>query len=232
MVVKKNISFHHLFWYFIIFSVLGLFIETLFCYITMGIVESRKGLLYGPFCPIYGIGAACLIYVLDKYKNDNKKIFIYGAIAGSVIEYILSFGLEAIYGSRFWDYEYKPFNLNGRICLTFSVYWGILSLLLMKGIRPKIDSYIDKIEGKSAIIIDSILLVFFVFDIFATVWAVNVYQDRLKTQYYNIEIVQEDNLKTKIENKLFSNEIMSKTFPNLRIRDCQNNLIFARELIK
>lgn len=232
MVVKKNISFHHLFWYFIIFSVLGLFIETLFCYITMGIVESRKGLLYGPFCPIYGIGAACLIYVLDKYKNDNKKIFIYGAIAGSVIEYILSFGLEAIYGSRFWDYEYKPFNLNGRICLTFSVYWGILSLLLMKGIRPKIDSYIDKIEGKSAIIIDSILLVFFVFDIFATVWAVNVYQDRLKTQYYNIEIVQEDNLKTKIENKLFNNEIMSKTFPNLRIRDSQNNLIFARELIK
>ncbi len=229
---KNKITFHHLFWYFIIFSILGLLIETLFCYITMGIIESRKGLMYGPFCPIYGIGAACLIYVLDKYKENNKKIFIYGAIAGSVIEYVLSFGIEAIYGSRFWDYEYKPFNLNGRICLTFSIYWGILSLLLMKGIRPKIDYYIDKLSGKKAFIIDTLLLIFFIFDVCMTVWAVNTYQDRIKAQYYNIEVQQEDNLKTKIENKLFSNEIMLKTFPNLRIRDNENNLVFIRDLIE
>lgn len=232
MEVKNKISFHHLFWYFIIFSVLGLLIETLFCYITMGIIESRKGLLYGPFCPIYGIGAACLIYILDKYKNNNKKIFIYGAIAGSVIEYVLSFGLEAIYGSRFWDYEYKPFNLNGRICLTFSIYWGILSLLLMKGIRPKIDNYIDKLSGKKAAILDSLLLIFLIIDVIMTVWAINTYQDRVKAQYYNIEVYQEDNLKNKIENKLFSNEIMLKTFPNLRIRDNEDNLIFIRDIIK
>ena len=232
MEVKNKISFHHLFWYFIIFSVLGLLIETLFCYITMGIIESRKGLLYGPFCPIYGIGAACLIYILDKYKNNNKKIFIYGAIAGSVIEYVLSFGLEAIYGSRFWDYAYKPLNLNGRICLTFSIYWGILSLLLMKGIRPKIDNYIDKLSGKKAAILDSLGLIFLIIDVIMTVWAINTYQDRIKAQYYNIEVYQEDNLKNKIENKLFSNEIMLKTFPNLRIRDNEDNLIFIRDIIK
>lgn len=232
MEVKNKISFHHLFWYFIIFSILGLLIETLFCYITMGIIESRKGLLYGPLCPIYGIGASCLIYILDKYKNDNKRIFIYGAIAGSIIEYILSFCLEAIYGSRFWDYAYKPFNLNGRICLTFSLYWGILSLLLMKGIRPKIDSYIEKLSGKKAIIIDSLLLVFLVIDVFMTVWAVNTYQNRIKSQYYYEDMYQEDNLKNTIEEKLFSNEIMIKTFPNLRIRDNNDNLVFIRDLIK
>ena len=102
----------------------------------------------------------------------------------------------------------------------------------MKGIRPKIDNYIDKLSGKKAAILDSLLLIFLIIDVIMTVWAINTYQDRVKAQYYNIEVYQEDNLKNKIENKLFSNEIMLKTFPNLRIRDNEDNLIFIRDIIK
>ena len=78
---KKNIveKLHYLLWYFIIFSVIGLIIETLYGFATMGIIESRKGLIYGPFCPIYGVGGALLILVLDKYRNNKtypKKCFL------------------------------------------------------------------------------------------------------------------------------------------------------------
>lgn len=47
---------HQIIWYTIIFSIIGLLIETIFCYLTTGVIESRKGLIWGPFCPVYGIG--------------------------------------------------------------------------------------------------------------------------------------------------------------------------------
>ena len=61
MTDNKKISISQAFWYFVFFSVVGLLVETTYGYITTGILESRKGLLIGPFCPVYGIGAAILI---------------------------------------------------------------------------------------------------------------------------------------------------------------------------
>ena len=66
---KQTITFKQILWYFIIFSIIGLIIETIFCYITTGVLESRKGLIWGPFCPVYGVGAVILI-LLWKMKRD------------------------------------------------------------------------------------------------------------------------------------------------------------------
>ena len=121
---KNKVTIHHLFWYFLIFSILGLIIETAFCFFGNGVLESRKGFIWGPFCPIYGVCGAALIFILDKLNCKGfVKLFIAGFIFGSIGEYILSYCLEAIYGTRFWNYEYLQYNLNGRICLTFSIYW-------------------------------------------------------------------------------------------------------------
>lgn len=107
MVENKKLTFHQILWYFIIFSTIGLLIETIFCYFTSGIVESRKGLLWGPFCPVYGVGAAILIILLNKVNTNNYfKLFIYGFLIGSLLEYIMSYVLEAVYSIRFWDYTY------------------------------------------------------------------------------------------------------------------------------
>lgn len=57
---KGNITLRQAFWYFVIFSIVGLFIETLYCYITTGVLESRKGLILGPFCPVYGVRGYCI----------------------------------------------------------------------------------------------------------------------------------------------------------------------------
>ncbi len=128
---KEKISIHQLLCYFIVFSVIGLFIETIYCYITTGVLESRKGLIWGPFCPVYGVGASLLILLLNRFKNSKIKLLIYGGILGDVIEYLMSYGLEAIYSTRFWDYSYTNFHLNGRICLIYTVFWAILSILLI-----------------------------------------------------------------------------------------------------
>lgn len=75
--MKKNIIWKILI-YFIIYSVLGFFVETIYAIITKGMLESRQSFLYGPFCIVYGIAAIILIFTLSKYKKQNIKLFIYG----------------------------------------------------------------------------------------------------------------------------------------------------------
>lgn len=221
---------HKIIWYIIIFSIIGLIIETIFCYLTTGVIESRKGLIWGPFCPVYGVGATILIILLEKYKNNTIKLFIIGSIIGNIIEYLLSYILEAIYGIRFWDYAYVDLNLNGRICIRYSIFWGILSVLLIKGIKPYIDEIIDKIPNTRPLNISIIILL--TIDCIATVWAINTYQNRVLVRYYNKENINKKNLKYYIEEKLFSNDKMKKTFPNLRYTDEQGKEHYLRDMIK
>lgn len=241
---KERVELHYLLWYFIIFSVVGLIIETSYGFATMGIIESRKGLYLGPFCPIYGVGGAILIFVLNKFKDNKIKLAIYGGVLGSVIEYLLSFGLEAIYGARFWDYGYVKYNLNGRICIIYSAFWAILSVLLISLIKPKIDKLIDKIgkengtaSTKSTLkltkrkYIDLGVFIFLLIDVVITVWGVSTYQNRVINEYYEIETKSSNSIITKIENSWFSNEKMLSTFPNLRVRDNNGNEVFVCNML-
>ena len=232
---KKKTTIHHLFWYFLIFSVIGLIIETLYCYITSGVLESRKGLLWGPFCPVYGVCGAAILFFLDKLNVKNvPMLFILGFIGGSVAEYILSYGLEAVYGIRFWNYEYLQFHLNGRISLLFSFYWGILSVLLVKFIKPLIDRLVDKMKPHTRNIVELGIFLFLCIDCIATIWGIQTYQNRVV--YHKEFKANSNNLllqtREKIENEYFTNERMLKTFPNLRIKLENGEEVWISTLIK
>lgn len=232
---NKKVTIHDLFWYFLIFSILGLIIETLYCYATMGILESRKGFIWGPFCPVYGACGAALIYVLDKLNCKSAvKLFVVGFIFGSVAEYILSYGLEAIYGIRFWNYDYLSYNLNGRISILFSFYWGVLAILLVKFVKPLIDKIVEKIKPHTRNIIELGIFIFLVIDCLVTVWAIQTYQNRV---LYNKEYRTDSNniflkVREKIENDYFTNDRISRTFPNLRTKDENGKEILIKDLLK
>lgn len=224
--MENKVSFKQILWYFIFFSIIGLFIETIFCFITTGVFESRKGLIWGPFCPVYGVGAAVLILILNKYENNSLKIFLIGSIFGNIIEYLLSFGLEALYGSRFWDYSYLKWHLNGRICFIYSFYWGALAFILIKWIKNPMDKIINKISNSKILHIS--IVIFFIVDSLATVWAITTYQNRIGSEFYNSENNIKENFITKT---LFSNEIMVKTFPNLRYIEADGTEKYIRDII-
>ena len=232
--LKKKITIHDLFWYFLIFSIIGLILETLYCYIVVGVFESRKGFIWGPFCPVYGVCGALLILLLDKLEcKKTISLFLNGFIVGSIIEYILSYVLESIYGVRFWNYEYLQYNLNGRISLIFSFYWGVLSVILMKIVKPMIDKFIEKINYKKRNILEIGIFIFLVIDCFVTIWGIKTYQNRLlfnkefKSNSSNIFL----QIREHIENNYFTNERMSITFPNLRIRNEKGEEIWLKTLI-
>ncbi len=77
-------------------SFAGVVVEILWCLFRNGYIESRSGLVYGPFNPVYGIGAVVMTLALYRYRNRSSSIsFFGGAVVGSVIEYLLSWGLQS-----------------------------------------------------------------------------------------------------------------------------------------
>ena len=220
--MKKNeFTFHNIIWYMILFSILGLLIETIYGYISTGVLESRKGLILGPFCPIYGIGATFFIVLLSEYKSSKVKLFIMGAIAGTIFEYICSYILQIIYGSMFWDYSYTTYQINGRVSLTYTVFWGILAVLLVKYIKPQIDKIINKIPSKFW---DKAITIFLIIDIILTILGISIYMNRAEKKYKNEQINET------VLDKIFNDDVMSFVFPNLRYTDEEGNSIMVKNM--
>ena len=227
--------------YFVIYSFLGFIVETIFGILTKGVVESRKSCLFGPFCCIYGLGAAIMIPGLQKFKKSNWGIFIAGAIEGSVIEYSISWIGEIIFKIKWWDYSNMPFNINGRITLTFSIFWGLLALVLMRFINPYIERGINKLPKKWFDILTISLTIFLILDLLITALGLKVFYTRLIKEN-NLQIkgenalivsdeVMEYNVIKFLSNNIFSNEKILKTFPNIKFEDKDGNIVWIKDIL-
>ncbi|MCM1090818.1 MAG: putative ABC transporter permease [Muribaculum sp.] len=146
----KGLNYYKLFILCLVASFLGVVIEMLFVLVTRGILMSRVGLVYGPFNLLYGAGAVVLTLALYRFRNRGGSLsFLGGMIIGSTMEYICSWVQEIVLGSRSWDYSHIPFNINGRICLMHAVFWGILGVLWIKNIYPRLTRWILKLPKKA-----------------------------------------------------------------------------------
>ena len=158
-------SFYKLFWVFFIGCFMGVVIERLWCFVRYGVFEPRVGLIYGPFNLVYGLGAWALTMALYRFRNRSKLFsFLGGALVGSVVEYMCSWFQETVFGSVSWDYSNQPFNLNGRICLLYSIYWGLLGILWIKEIYPRMARLILRIPDRIGKPLTFILVIFMVFN--------------------------------------------------------------------
>lgn len=236
-----KITFIRLLAYFVIYSFLGFVVETIFGMLTKGVIESRRSCFYGPFCCIYGLGAAIMIPGLKKFKRSNWTLFIAGAIEGSVIEYVVGWIGEVIFQIKWWDYSNMPFNIHGRICILFSVFWGLLALVLIRLINPYIEILIDKIPKKIFKVTTTILTIFLLFDLLFTSFGLKVFYTRF-LQENNIEMkdqrdltVSEEILNNSVVKRLaetvFSDENVLKTFPNIKFEDKDGNIIWVKDVL-
>ncbi len=241
-----GISIWKIFVYFIIYSVLGYIIETIFAAITMGVLESRQSFLYGPFLGIYGVGAVFIILFSKYFDKNNFTLFIGGYIIGTLTEYILSFLIEVILETRWWDYFGKILNINGRVCLLYSVFWGILTVFLVRKVNPRIDKLCNKVQEKISRkvlkTIVSIIIVFLLIDCIATVYAQDQFITRMVVEkdipVYNEKEVKKKYNKVKANkdldnfiNAAWGNKKMIRTFPNIKIQDKDHNTIYLSSLL-
>lgn len=229
--------------YFIIYSVVGYVIETIFGLLTKGVIESRKSFLYGPFCGIYGVGAVIMIMGLQKFNKNNYTLFAGGFIIGSLIEYVVSFIGEWFFHIKWWDYSSMPFNINGRICVWFSIFWGILAIYLMTHFHPKIDKFLNKMQPNVLKTFTIILTILIFIDFLVTGFALKMFYVRLVDKYdLDIQGVDEylrdyEELYANPEVKKFvdthfSDERMLLTFPDIKVTKKDGNVIWICDILK
>ncbi len=232
--------------YFIIYSIIGFILETIFGLATKGVLESRKSFLYGPFCAIYGVGATVMIIFLKHFEKSKKSLFIGGIVVGTITEYAVSLFGELMLQVKWWDYSNLPLNINGRVCLLFSVIWGILALVLMRVINPIIDKFLDFLKEKVTVKVSRAILgtsfVLIALDWIVSTIAVILFLTRMVAQ--NDLNVENKELITKVYNIAYSNEAISsftykywgderllKNFPDLKTTDVNGNIIFFKDLL-
>lgn len=243
--LKKNqISIWRILAYFIIYSFIGYIIETVYAFIMYGVIESRQSFLYGPFCSIYGLGAVVMIYSLQYFGKDIHTLFIGGFLSGSLIEYIVSFLGEKLLKTQWWDYSDKFLNINGRICIIYSIFWGLLGLYLIKIANPKIDKILDTMKEEfgninSRVIIIILIIMLFVNCIVSGI-AIDCFLTRVAIEN-NLDIENKEQTKEKYDaiytdeklvsiiEKHWGDEKMVKTYPNLTIRLANGELKLVKE---
>ena len=148
---------------FFIYSMAGWLLETTYVSIQNKKLISR-GFLFGPICPIYGIGILLLIICLISFKDNLITLTLLIPIICTLIEYLISYFMEKIFRFRWWDYSNKKYNINGRICLENTIYFTIVAILIIKYLHPFLLSLINKIPEKYSIIISIILCTFLLID--------------------------------------------------------------------
>lgn len=190
-------------------SFAGVVSELVWCLIKNGYLESRSGLVYGPFNLLYGAGAVVLTMALYKYRNRGKWLsFLGGFLVGSALEYLCSWGQELILGTRSWDYTGVPFNLNGRICLLYSLFWGVLGVVWIKDLYPRMSKWILKVPNKAGKAATIAFTVFFAVNIAVTCVSVYRWTDRIAGN-------PADSGFWEFVDERFPNERMEKIFANM-----------------
>lgn len=129
-ILVENYTFSQWIAFFLIYSFLGWCIES-----TIVSVSKRKltnrGFLTGPMLPLYGFGALTILISTLWVQESYVLVYICGLIAATCLEYVTGVVMEAMFNMRYWDYSDKKFNVNGYICLKSSLFWGVLSVVLV-----------------------------------------------------------------------------------------------------
>ncbi len=167
-----------LFWIFMVASVLGLVLEDLFHVVVYGGYESRAGLVWGPFSPIYGVGAVALTLFLNRfYYTHDLVIFLIAMVIGAALEYGASWMMETFWHAIAWDYTGTFGSINGRTNFFFGVMWGTLGLFWVRLVLPVIKNvqrkFIGKFEGRFFKAVSVVLVVFMVVNSVVTVLALH-----------------------------------------------------------
>lgn len=128
---------------FLMYSMVGWVMEILLTIVCLKKFVNR-GVLIGPYLPIYGVGCLLIILLVERFKDKPLLLVISSMLICSSLEYATSFLLETLFNTRWWDYSNSFMNLNGRICLSTTVLFGILGALIVYVINPVFMNVIDK----------------------------------------------------------------------------------------
>ena len=139
--------------FFFIYCFLGWVFESTY----VSICERRlvnRGFMRGPFLPLYGSGAILMLFVSIPVQEHIALMFLAGSLAATALEYVTGVCMEALFKVRYWDYSHKRFQYKGYICLSSSLAWGGLTVLLVKVIHKPVERAVESLhEGAAGVLV-------------------------------------------------------------------------------
>lgn len=206
----QSASFARYFFIFFVGCVLGYFGELIFCWLQMGHLESRNGLLYGPFSQVYGMGLVIMVAFLDAIpSNSGTIIFASCSLLGGAFEYLCSYFQEQLFGSVSWDYTGTFLSLGGRTNFTFMLMWGLAGLATFRYVMPSLTWLVESIPPKVGRVMTRLVAAVLAVDILLTCAAVFRYSERLHG-------VPASNQAEAWLDETYPNSWMKATFPNMK----------------
>lgn len=149
---------YHLVAAFVIYSMLGWLVESIYMSFCNHKLTNR-GFAKSPFCPIYGFGAVFGYLILSPLKERYVLLYIVGALLATTFEFIVGKVMIRLFGELWWDYNDKPFNYKGIICLESTVAWGFYAVGIICFLHARIYKLIDMISPRIGIVIISVILI-------------------------------------------------------------------------
>ncbi len=210
-VFAKGLCREKLFWIFMIGCFMGVVIETTYCFIHSHVLLNRAGVLYGPFNPVYGVGAVLMTVLL--YKTADKGdgvVFIGSALIGGAFEYAVSYLQERFFGTVSWDYSYMLLDINGRTNVLYMLFWGILGVVWIKRIYPILSSLIERIPPKLGKPLTVALAVFMFFNMSLSALAVDRQAERRRGVPATSKLDQ-------VLDEYYPDDYLAEAFPSMMV---------------
>lgn len=155
---------------FLVASVLGLILETIWMFVAYGVLESRVGLVWGPFSPLYGCGAVLLTVVLWRLRDQPTwMIFLISAGLGGILEQLAGWSMETVMHAWSWSYLHFPDHITQWVAWRFLIVWGLLGVAWCKVIMPELLYRIGEPTSRRQAVVVTFLTAFIALDIAMTV---------------------------------------------------------------
>lgn len=149
---------------FFIFSNFGWTWELLYYFLMKGKLINR-GVLHGPWLPIYGFGGMIVLVILNRLRKRPFIFFVATITLCGAVEYFSGWLLETVFHAKWWNYEGYFLNLNGRICAEGLFVFGVCGLAFIYVLAPLLDNFIRKVKRKILLPIALVLLILLSVDV-------------------------------------------------------------------
>ena len=207
------LNFFNVFWIFVVCSVLGLIIEVVYHFVIVvpGEYQDRAGMLFGPFSPIYGVGAVLMTMALNRFHDKPVPvIFLVSAVIGGAFEFFVSWFMETAFGAVAWDYTGTFLSIDGRTNGMFMAMWGVLGLFWVKLCLPWMLRLVNRIPWNWRYTLTTVCAALMIVDCGMTLMSLD--------RWYQREAgVAPDNAISRFIDDHFDNQYMEERFQSMSI---------------
>ncbi len=164
---------------FMIYSLIGWCWEEFLLGVIQGQGYTDRGVLLGPYCLIYGIGALIVILILWPLKKKEIKfgkinispilIFFLCSFIFAILELASSYIMELFYNHWDWDYSNLAFDYEGRIAPLISLGFGLGGVIIIYLIQPLVTKILNKLNQETIKTIATFLTFLLFIDLIYTI---------------------------------------------------------------